>query len=307
MVSLRLVYMGSPDFSVPTLARLLEAGHEVVAVYSQPPRPAGRGHKERLSPVHSFAESRGLSVHTPKSLKSADEKEAFATLEADVAVVAAYGLILPKAILDAPRLGCFNVHASLLPRWRGAAPIQRAILAGDRETGVTIMQVDEGLDTGPMLLVGRTPITRDTTAQGLHDTLAAMGGNLMVEALEGVASGTLSPTPQPDTGETYARKLERHEGRLDWSLPAEHLERAVRALNPWPGVWFEHGGERIKVLAAETVSAEGTPGSVIDDRLCVGCGTGALRLLRVQKAGKGAVDVDAFLRGYPVPPGTRLR
>lgn len=307
MVSLRLVYMGSPAFSVPALSRLLDAGHEVVAVYSQPPRPAGRGHNERLSPVQAFAESRGLPVRTPTSLKSAEEQQAFADLEADAAVVAAYGLILPKAILDTPRLGCLNVHASLLPRWRGAAPIQRAILAGDRETGVTIMQVDEGLDTGPTLLVGRTAISENTTAQELHDTLAAMGGDLMVEALEGLASGTLSPTPQPDTGATYARKLERNEGRLDWSLPAEHLERAVRALNPWPGVWFQHGGERVKVLAAEIDAAEETPGTVVDDRLCVACGTGALRMLRVQRAGKQAVDTDEFLRGYPLPPGTRLR
>ncbi len=306
MIPLRLVFMGSPDFSVPALARLLEAGHEVIAVYSQPPRPAGRGHKRRLSPVHAFAESHGLAVHTPKTLKSPDEQRAFAALDADAAVVAAYGLILPKAILDAPRLGCFNVHASLLPRWRGAAPIQRAILAGDRETGVTIMQVDEGLDTGPMLLVGRTAITGDTTAEVLHDTLAAMGADLMVEALEGVASGTAAPTPQPDSGVTYAHKLDRDEGRLNWDLPAEHLERTVRALNPWPGVWFEYQGERFKVLAAQIETAEGQPGTVVDDRLSVACGTGALRPLRIQRAGKGAVDTDAFLRGYPVPPGTRL-
>ncbi len=302
----RLVFMGSPDFSVPTLARLLDAGYEVACVYSQPPRPAGRGHRERLSPVHAFAESRGLPVHTPRSLKSADEQSRFAALGADAAVVAAYGLILPKAVLDAPRLGCFNVHASLLPRWRGAAPIQRAILAGDSETGVTIMRMDEGLDTGPMLLTGRVPITRETTARDLHDALARLGAGLMVEALRGVAGGTLEPIPQPGTGATYARKLERDEGRLDWSLPAEHLDRMVRALNPWPGAWFEHRGERIKVLAAETEPAEGPPGTVVDDRLGVACGAGVLRPLRVQRPGRGAVDTDAFLRGYPVPPGTRL-
>lgn len=303
---LRLVYMGSPDFSVPTLARLLEAGHQVVSVYSQPPRPAGRGHKKRPSPVHAFAEARGLPVRTPKSLKSKEEQQAFANLNADAAVVAAYGLILPKAILDAPRLGCLNVHASLLPRWRGAAPIQRAILGGDTETGVTVMQVDEGLDTGPMLLANRVPITGATTAQDLHDTLADMGAELMVAALKGLANGTLAPTPQPDTGATYARKLERDEGRLDWSLPAEQLERMVRALNPWPSVWFEYRGERIKVLAAVVETAEGPPGTVVDDRLSVACGSGALRPLRVQRPGKGVVDTEAFLRGYPFPAGTRL-
>ncbi len=306
MTPLRLVFMGSPDFSVPALARLLEAGHEVVAVYSQPPRPAGRGHKERLSPVHAFADARGLPVRTPQSLKSRETQAAFAELGADAAVVAAYGLILPKAILDAPPLGCFNVHASLLPRWRGAAPIQRAILAGDRETGVTIMRMDEGLDTGAMLLVGRAAITGDTTAHDLHDSLAAMGADLMVKALQGIADGSLAATPQPETGETYARKLERDEGRLDWRLPAEHLERAVRALNPWPGAWFAHAGERIKVLSARIERAEGPAGLIVDDRLCVACANGALRPLRVQRAGKAPMDKEAFLRGYPLPPGTLL-
>ncbi len=306
MESLRLVFMGSPDFSVPALSRLLEASHEIVAVYSQPPRPAGRGHKEHLSPVHAFAKAQGLSVRTPKSLKSPEQHQAFADLGVDAAVVAAYGLILPGAIIDAPRLGCFNVHASLLPRWRGAAPIQRAILAGDRETGVTIMRMDEGLDTGPMLSVGSTPITEDTTAESLHDTLADMGAELMAEALQGVADGSLTPTPQPDTGATYARKLERDEGRLDWSLPAAQLDRTVRALNPWPGVWFEYQGERLKVLSAEVESIDGPPGTVLDDRLSVACGNGALRPLRVQRPGKGALETDAFLRGYPVPRGTCL-
>ncbi len=306
MKSLRLVFMGSPDFSVPALSRLLEAGHEVIAVYSQPPRPAGRGHREHLSPVHAFAKAKGLSVRTPRSLKSPEEHQAFAALGADAAVVAAYGLILPGAIIGAPRLGCFNVHASLLPRWRGAAPIQRAILAGDRETGVTIMRMDEGLDTGPTLLVGRTPITGGTTAESLHDTLAQMGAELMAEALQGVADGSLSATAQPDTGATYAQKLERNEGRLDWSLPADQLDRTVRALNPWPGVWFEHQGERLKVLSAEVEPIDGPPGTVVDDRLSVACGNGALRPLRIQRPGKGAVGTDAFLRGYPIPLGTRL-
>jgi methionyl-tRNA formyltransferase len=296
--------MGSADFSVPTLRALLEAGHRVVSVYTQPPRPAGRGHRERLSPVHAFAVQRGLEVRTPVSLKGKDEQHGFAALAADAAVVAAYGLILPAPVLAAPRLGCLNVHASLLPRWRGAAPIQRAILAGDDETGVTIMQVDEGLDTGPILLVGRTPITAGTTAETLHDTLAEIGAGLMVEALDGVVAGTLTARPQPDGGASYARKLEREEGRLDWTRPASELERAVRALNPWPGVWFEYRGERIRVLAAEAGAASAEPGTVVDGRLTIACGEGALRPLRVQRAGKAPVDTDAFLRGFSLPEGT---
>jgi methionyl-tRNA formyltransferase len=298
--------MGSAGFSVPTLRAVLEAGHQVLSVYTQPPRPAGRGHKERLSPVHAFAADRGLAVRTPASLKGEDEQRAFAALAADAAVVAAYGLILPAAVLAAPRLGCLNVHASLLPRWRGAAPIQRAILAGDDETGVTIMRVDEGLDTGPILLVGRTPITAETTAETLHDTLAEIGARLMVEALDGVAAGTLTARPQPQAGATYARRLEREEGRLDWTRPTAELERAVRALNPWPGVWFEHRGARIRVLAAEVAEAAGDPGTVVDGRLTIACSEGSLRPLRVQRAGKAPVDTDAFLRGFALPEGTRL-
>jgi methionyl-tRNA formyltransferase len=306
MKPLRLAFLGSAEFSVPTLAALVQAGHSVVRVYSQPPKPVGRGHKERRTAVHSFAEAHGIEVRTPKSLKSADEQEAFAKLEIDAAVVAAFGLILPPTVLEAPRLGCFNVHASLLPRWRGAAPIQRAIMAGDQVTGVTIMKVDEGLDTGPMLLVGQVPITSRTTAEDLHDTLANLGADLMVEALAGVTDGTLTPQPQPDTGATYAHKLEREEGRLDWSRPAEDLARAVRALNPWPGVWFEHGSERVKVLAAEVIASGGTPGTVLDDHLTVACGTDALRPVRVQRSGKAPIETDAFLRGYSLPAGTLL-
>jgi methionyl-tRNA formyltransferase len=298
--------MGSAGFSVPTLRALLEAGHRVVGVYTQPPRPAGRGHRERLSPVHAFAADHRLDVRTPTSLKGEDEQRGFASLAADAAVVAAYGLILPAPVLAAPRLGCFNVHASLLPRWRGAAPIQRAILAGDDETGVTIMQVDEGLDTGPILLVGRTPITAETTAETLHDTLAEVGAGLMVEALDGVVAGTLTARPQPEVGAIYARKLERDEGRLDWTRPASELERAVRALNPWPGVWFEYRDERIRVLAAEAGVASAEPGTVVDGRLTIGCGEGVLRPLRVQRAGRAPVDTDAFLRGFSVPEGTRV-
>ncbi|MGE5546674.1 MAG: methionyl-tRNA formyltransferase [Solirubrobacterales bacterium] len=303
---MRLAFMGTPDFSVPILAALLDAGHEVVCVYSQPPRPAGRGHKEQPTPVHAFAQSKGIEVRTPKSLKAPEDQAAFAALNLDAAVVAAYGLILPKAILDAPRYGCLNVHASLLPRWRGAAPIQRAILAGDAESGVTIMQMDQGLDTGAMLLTETLPITGETTASSLHDALAAMGARMIVDALARVAAGTAVATPQPEDGVTYAAKLAKDEGRIDWSHPAIALERAVRALNPWPGVWCEVGGERLKILAAEVTAGSGAPGSVIDDRLAVACGEGALRLTRVQRAGKAPMTAEELLRGFAVPKGTAL-
>jgi methionyl-tRNA formyltransferase len=303
---MRLIFMGTPDFSVPILAALLDAGHRIAAVYSQPPRPAGRGHKEQPTPVHGFAAARGLDVRTPKSLKGADEQAAFAALAADAAVVAAYGLILPKAILAAPRLGCLNVHASLLPRWRGAAPIQRAILAGDSETGVTIMQMDEGLDTGAMLATETIPITATTTAATLHDALSEMGARMIVAALDSLPR---AGTPQPALGVTYAAKLAKDEGRMDWTRPAALLERTVRALNPWPGVWCELAGERLKVLDA-MVAAEGgagEPGRLLDDRLLVACGEGTLRLTRVQRAGKGPMTADELLRGFAVAKGTVLR
>jgi methionyl-tRNA formyltransferase len=304
---LRLAFMGTPDFAVPILQAILAAGQGVVAVYSQPPRPAGRGHREQPSPVHRTAAAAGIPVHTPAKLDAA-EQATFRALALDAAVVAAYGLLLPKAVLEAPRLGCLNVHASLLPRWRGAAPIQRAILAGDKETGVTIMQMDEGLDTGPMLLAEPVALGSETTAASLHDELAALGARLIVRALAGRAEGTLTPRPQPAKSITYARKLGRDEGRIDWSKPAAELERAVRALNPVPGVWFEHGGERIKVLAAAVAeSGVGTPpGTVLDAALTIACGSGALRLTRLQRAGRGALEAEAFLRGYAMPPGTRL-
>ncbi|MEW5726205.1 MAG: methionyl-tRNA formyltransferase [Pseudomonadota bacterium] len=301
---MRLAFMGTPDFSVPILAALLDAGHDVAAVYSQPPRPAGRGHKEQPTPVHAFASSRGLEVRTPKSLKSADEQQAFRELGLDAAVVAAYGLILPKAILEAPRRGCLNVHASILPRWRGAAPIQRAILAGDAVTGVTIMQMDEGLDTGAMLLVEETPITAATTAQSLHDTLSAMGARMIVDALARLDA--LEPRPQPGDGVTYAHKLAKDEGRVDWTRPAAEIERQVRGLNPWPGVWCELGGERLKVLEVAAVAGSGTPGATLDDALTVACGDGALRLIRVQRAGKAPMAAAEMLRGLAVPKGTVL-
>ncbi len=304
MSPLRLVFMGTPDFSVAILAALLEAGHHVAAVYSQPPRPAGRGHKEQPTPVHAFAAARGIEVRTPHSLKGEDEQRRFADLGADVAVVAAYGLILPAAILRAPRRGCLNVHASLLPRWRGAAPIQRAIEAGDAETGVTIMQMDEGLDTGAMLLADRLPIGPQTDAQDLHDRLAAQGAGLMVRALAGLDG--LTARPQPDQGVTYARKLAKEEGRLDWTRAAAALDRQVRAFTPWPGVWCQVGGERLKVLRACPAEGRGVPGTVLDDALAVACGDGALRLLRLQRPGKGPMDAADLLRGFPLPPGSRL-
>ncbi len=306
MTRQRLAFMGTPEFAVSSLRALAEAGHEIVAVYSQPPRPAGRGQKERPSPVHAYAAAQGWEVRTPKSLKSAEEQAAFAALNLDVAVVAAYGLILPKAILDAPRLGCLNVHASLLPRWRGAAPIQRAILAGDKESGVTIMQMDEGLDTGGMLCLGRLPISDDTTASILHDQLAEMGGKLIVDAVRGVAEGSMAAEPQPSEGVTYAAKLAKSESLIDWRRPAIELARQVRAFTPWPGAVFQLGKERIKLLEAEAVGASGPAGRILDEALTVACGEGALRLLRLQRPGKGAMAARDFLNGFALPAGTEL-
>jgi len=308
MPGLRLAFMGTPDFAVPSLTALAAAGHEIACVYSQPPRPAGRGHKEQTSPVHRLAEERGWRVRTPASLKGADAQRAFADLTLDAGVVVAYGLILPSAILAAPRLGCLNLHASLLPRWRGAAPIQRAILAGDPETGVTVMQMAEGLDSGPILLQRAVPIGRATTAATLHDELAALGADLLVAALAGLAAGTLAGRPQDEAAARYADKLARAEGRLDWSRPAAELARQVRALTPWPGAFAElPAGGRLKVLAAEAVDdAGGTPGELLDDALTVACGVGALRLVEVQKAGKAPLAGAAFLRGARLAPGAVL-
>lgn len=285
MTSLRLAFMGTPDFAVASLRALGDAGHEIAAVYSQPPRPAGRGQKKTPSPVQAYAEGRGWDVRTPKSFKGAAEQGAFAALNLDVAVVAAYGLILPASVLAAPRLGCLNVHASLLPRWRGAAPIQRAILAGDVETGVTIMQVEQALDSGPMLAQESVPITTSTTAADLHDTLAEIGARLMVSTLTELDAGRITPRPQPAEGVTYAAKLERGEGYLDWRQPAAVLERRIRAFTPWPAAFFEIAGERIKVLEAELAEAgaDAAPGALLDDRFTVACGEDALRLLRVQR------------------------
>jgi len=301
---LRLVFMGTPDFSVPALKALIDAGHEIVAVYSQPPRKSGRGQKLTPSPVHAFAEARGIDVRTPISLKTEEAQQAFAALNADAAVVVAYGLILPQAILDAPKRGCFNIHASLLPRWRGAAPIQRAIEAGDTQTGVTIMQMDAGLDTGPMLLTETIDIAPDMNAQQLHDALCDMGGRLIVAALAGVVGGALTPQTQPQDGVTYAKKIDKSETRIDWRRPGVDLARLVRAL--YPLTWFERDGQRVRVLRATVEEASGEPGAVLDDALLVACAEDALRLIEVQPAGKAAMDAGAYLRGNPLKAGEAL-
>jgi methionyl-tRNA formyltransferase len=301
----RLAFLGSPDFAVPALTALHGAGHEIVAVYCQPPRPAHRGQRETKCPVHIAAEALGLPVRTPARLRrNAEEHAAFAALDLDAAVVAAYGLILPKPMLDAPRRGCLNIHASLLPRWRGAAPIQAAILAGDERTGVTIMRMDEGLDTGPMLLAEAVPIGPETTAASLHDTLAALGARLILRAL----AEDPPAMPQPDEGVTYAPKLTREDGRIDWTRDAAAIDRQVRALNPWPGTYTRHRDEALKVLAAVPL-AERTaapPGTLLDNGR-VACGEGTvLRLTRLQRAGRAPQEIDAFLRGYALVPGDRL-
>ena len=300
---LRLIFMGTPDFAVPTLEALVAAGHQVTAVYSQPPRPAGRGKGLRPSPVQLCAEAQGIEVRTPLSLRDAEAQAGFAALRLDAAVVAAYGLILPRPILEAPRLGCLNVHASLLPRWRGAAPIQRAILAGDEETGVTIMQMEAGLDTGPMLAKARTRVDGKTAGE-LTRELADAGAALMVDVLRSLE--TLVPEPQPDEGVTYAPKMEKEEARLDFTQTAEGVERQVRAFNPVPGAFFELRGERIRLLAARPVPGTGAPGEVIDDRLTIACGEGAVSPLLLQRAGRSAMGAEALLRGFAVAPGTRL-
>ena len=306
MTRLSLAFMGTPDFAAASLAALIAAGHAIRAVYSQPPRPAGRGHRPQASPVQALAESHGLPVFTPASLKAEDERRRFAGLGLDAAVVAAYGLILPRGFLEAPRLGCLNVHASLLPRWRGAAPIQRAILAGDKETGISIMRMDEGLDTGPVLLSKSVAIGPQETGGSLHDKLAGLGARLIVEALDRLAAGSLAATAQPATGVTYAAKLGRADGRLDWRLPADELARRVRALSPRPGAWCEAAGERLRVLTAEAMPGEGPPGCVLDDRLTVACGAGALRLLLLQRPGRAPMPAEALLRGFALPAGTGL-
>jgi len=298
---MRIVFMGTPDFAVPTLRALIEAGHEIAAVYSQPPRPAGRGKKLQPSPVQLAAQAAGIAVFTPITLRDAAEQAAFAALGADVAVVAAYGLILPPAVLAAPRLGCLNVHGSILPRWRGAAPVQRAILAADDETGVTIMQMERGLDTGPMLATVRTPIA-NKTAGDLSAELAMIGAKAMVAVLADLPGH--SPLAQPEDGVTYAAKIDKAESRLDFTQPAVELERRVRAFAPAPGAFFELDGERYRVLAADCVAGTGQPGAVIDGQLTIACGTGALRPTLVQRAGRPAMDTPSLLRGRAIAVGT---
>ncbi len=301
---MRIIFMGTPGFAVPVLQALVEARHQVVASYSQPPRPGGRRGRQLVpSPVQQKAEKLGITVMTPVSLRSAEEQAQFAEFEADVAVVAAYGLILPQPILDAPRVGCLNVHGSLLPRWRGAAPIQRAILAGDVVTGVGIMQMEAGLDTGPVRLEGSTPIGRKTTGE-LTEELAAMGAELMVKVLADPAR--YPPRPQPVEGITYATKIDKAETRLDFTKSAIELERQVRAFHPAPGAWFDYQGERIKLLSAELTDDRGAPGAVLDERLTIACGEGALRPVIVQRAGRGVSSAADLLRGFPIPAGTRL-
>lgn len=306
---LRIVFMGTPDFSVQALEAIHAAGHEIVAVYSQPPRPAGRGMAERPSPVHAKAEALGIPVRTPRTLKDADQQALFAALNADAAVVIAYGLILPKAVLEAPRLGCFNVHASALPRWRGAAPIQRAIMAGDSKTAVMIMRMEEGLDTGPVGLSEIVPISPDVTAGELHDILSARGSELIVKALANVEAGTFLPVPQAETGVTYAAKIDKKEAEIDFARPAQEVHNHIRGLSPFPGAWFEvatQGGkpERIKILRTSLAKGSGTPGEVLDDRLTIACRDGAVQIVEAQRAGKRAMKADELLRGFSLPNGT---
>lgn len=303
---MRLVFMGTPEFSVPTLEALAVAGHDIVAVYTQPPRPAGRGKKERKSAVHIAAEKKGLPVLTPKSMKDAEAIEEFAALEVAAAVVVAYGQILPQAVLDAPKYGCINVHASLLPRWRGAAPIHRAILAGDKNTGVCIMQMEAGLDTGPVLARAEIPIEDSDTTLVLHDKLAALGGKLIGDVLTALEAGTVAPEAQHEEGVTYAKKIDKAEAQIDWRQDAGFVDRQVRAMCPFPGAWFMLNGDRIKILAGEIHTQKGAAGTVLDNRLIVACGDLSYWPTRVQKAGKAATDIADFLRGNPVPVGTEL-
>ena len=301
---MRVVFMGTPDFSVPALATLQEDGHEIVCVYTQPPRPAGRGKKERPSPVQLKAETLGLSVRHPASLKDEVAQADFAALGADIAVVVAYGLILPQAVLDAPKLGCLNIHASLLPRWRGAAPIHRAIMAGDKQTGICIMQMEAGLDTGPLLLRRTVDIDATATTGELHDVLSQMGAEAVVEALAQFAD--LEPVAQPRAGVTYAAKIEKSEARLNWDQPADVVDQTIRGLSPFPGAWFTHQGTRIKVLGSVLAQGAGQPGEILDNRLLVACRSGAVRLTRLQRAGKGAQSAEEFLRGNVMAKGEVL-
>ena len=310
-MSLRIIFMGTPAFAVPVLAAIITQGHEVCAVYTRAPKPAGRrGLELTASPVQALAQRFHLPVHTPASLREDDAAAAFAAHGADVAVVVAYGLLLPPAVLAAPRLGCLNLHASLLPRWRGAAPIQRAVMAGDTHSGVMVMRMEAGLDTGPVGMAERLAIGPDMTAGALHDALAPLGADLMLRALAALARGSLLFQPQAAAGVTYARKIDKAETRMDWHLPAQQLHNHVRGLSPFPGAWFEgdfgRGPERVKVLRTAIAEGGGAPGLALDETLTVACGQGALRLTEIQRAGKGVVSAAEFLRGQKVPPGTVL-
>ncbi|MDR3514147.1 MAG: methionyl-tRNA formyltransferase [Caulobacteraceae bacterium] len=307
---MRIAFLGTPDFAVPSLAELAAAGHEVAAVYSQPPAPRGRGQVLTPSPVHAFAEGLGLEVRTPASMREPAEIAAFAALDLDAAVVVAYGQILPPEVLEAPRLGAFNLHASLLPRWRGAAPIQRAIMAGDKVTGVQVMRMSEGLDEGPILLSETVRIDALETAGTLHDRLAPIGARLMARALAALEHGGLAETSQAAEGATYAKKIRPKEARIDWRRPAVEIDRQIRGLSPFPGAWClapgERGPVRVKALLSRVEDGEGEPGEALDDRLLIACGVGAVRLLRAQREGRAAQDADAFLRGFSLPAGVRL-
>ena len=307
---MNLVFMGTPDFAVSVLDALLAKGHKILAAYSQPPRPAGRGQAEQLSPVHRRAGQLGIEVRTPISLKDPAEQHRFADLKADAAIVVAYGLLLPAPILAAPRHGCFNVHASLLPRWRGAAPIQRAIMAGDDETGISIMRMEQGLDTGPVCLMRRIPIGAATTFASLHDELAVLGAAAMAEALAKLEAGSLDCKAQAADGVTYARKIEKAEAKIDFNRAAADVRNHIHGLSPFPGAWFNVSDRerdvRVKVLRCEVVEGNGAAGEVLDDRLKIACASGAVRLLEVQREGKGAMSAQSFLRGLPVPSGTRI-
>jgi methionyl-tRNA formyltransferase len=304
-MAMRLAFMGTPDFAVPTLAELLAQGHDIAAVYSQPPRPKGRGMETEPGPVHKFAHAHGLEVRTPLSLKGADEQAAFAALNLDAAIVVAYGLLLPQAILDAPKLGCFNLHGSLLPRWRGAAPIQRAVMAGDAETGVMVMKMEAGLDTGPVLMAEKMAVGRKTAGE-LTEQLSRLGADLMVRALSALARGPVAEHAQSADGVTYAKKISKDEARIDWTRSAAEIDCLIRGLSPWPGAFTEAKGERLKVLYAEPVSGKGAPGEVIGDDLTVACGEGALRLKRLQRAGGKAMAADELLKGFALPRGAKL-
>ena len=306
-MTLRLVFMGTPDFSVPTLLEIIGRGHEVAAVYTRAPKPGGRrGLELQETPVALVAHAHNIPVYTPTTLKTPEAQEIFRAHEADAAVVIAYGLLLPKAVLDAPKLGCFNVHASLLPRWRGAAPINRAIMAGDAESGVGIMRMEEGLDTGPVALEARTPILPDMTAGELHDTLSAQGAKLMLEGLEKLERGALRLTQQPSEGVTYAAKIDKNETRIDWTKSAKQVHDHCHGLSPFPGAWCELNGARMRVLRTAQTSGSGKPGTTLDDKLTVACGDGALRIIELQIAGKKAMKADEFLRGTPLSAGSVL-